>query len=202
MRTREMDPVFTAALRELLIDTVKDAPRVRRRWRWRLGIGVFTGSTLVAGGVAIAATLATQPGATIATPLGNVVTATRTGSATIDLGPQPANATHVSLTLTCLTAGTFDFPDGSSETCSAADISRAATYRQATEVVPLQPGEHVVAITTSANASWSLQATYVNRVVTSWGRNALGETYGVANRNGTPDLVAVWIDHTAGQWAT
>ncbi len=49
-------------------------------------------------------------------------------------------------------------------------------------------------IDTSANASWTLQATYVNRVTTSWGTNASGQTYGVTNQNGTPDLVAVSID--------
>jgi len=51
-----------------------------------------------------------------------------------------------------------------------------------------------VTIDTSANASWRLQAVYVNRVTTSWGTNASGQTYGVTNQNGTPDLVAVSID--------
>ena len=31
----------------------------------------------------------------------------------------------------------------------------------------------------------------MNRVTTSWGTNASGQTYGVPNKNGTPDLVAV-----------
>jgi hypothetical protein len=35
----------------------------------------------------------------------------------------------------------------------------------------------------------------VNQVITSWGTNAKGETYGVQNENGTPDLIAVVIDH-------
>ena len=54
MSTIEMDPVFTAALRDALGSTVKDTPRVRRRWRWRVGTGMFLGVTLVAGGVALA----------------------------------------------------------------------------------------------------------------------------------------------------
>jgi hypothetical protein len=129
------------------------------------------------------------------TQLGNIIVVTRTGSATIDIGPAPATATNISLTLTCLSVGTFDFPDGSSMTCSGADISGASgTSVQSTEVVPLQPGQHTVTIDTSANASWTLQAMYVNRVTTSWGTNASGQTYGVTNQNGTPDLVAVSID--------
>ena len=195
MTTREMDPVFASALREALIANVERTPRLRRRWRWRLGIGVCAGSVFVGGGVALAAGVFSPPGAPLDTQLGNIIVVTRTGSATIDIGPAPATATNVSLTLTCLSVGTFDFPDGSSMTCSGADISGASgTSVQSTEVIPLQPGQHTVTIDTSANASWTLQATYVNRVTTSWGTNASGQTYGVTNQNGTPDLVAVSID--------
>ena len=191
MSTMEMDPVFTAALREVLVATVKDTPRVRRRWRWRLGSGMFVGLTLVTGGVALAAGVFSAPGAPIDTQLGKVVTATRTGSATIDIGAPPAGATDLSLTFTCLTAGTFDFPDGSSMSCGAADLLRLPIYRTSIEVVPLSPDIDTVTINTSAGASWRLQVTFVNRVTTSWGVNASGETYGVANQHGTPDLIAV-----------
>jgi hypothetical protein len=193
MTTREMDPVFASTLREALIANVERTPRLRRRWRWRLGIGVCAGSVFVGGGVALAAGVFSPPGAPLDTQLGNIIVVTRTGSATIDIGPAPATATNVSLTLTCLSVGTFDFPDGSSMTCSP-PLSTAAGSGQSTEVIPLQPGQHTVTIDTSANASWTLQATYVNRVTTSWGTNASGQTYGVTNQNGTPDLVAVSID--------
>jgi hypothetical protein len=193
MTTGEMDPVFASALREALIANVERTPRLRRRWRWRLGIGVCAGSVFVGGGVALAAGVFSPPGAPLDTQLGNIIVVTRTGSATIDIGPAPATATNVSLTLTCLSVGTFDFPDGSSMTCSP-PLSTAAGSGQSTEVIPLQPGQHTVTIDTSANASWTLQAMYVNRVTTSWGTNASGQTYGVTNQNGTPDLVAVIID--------
>ena len=194
MTTREMDPVFASALREALIANVERTPRLRRRWRWRLGIGVCAGSVFVGGGVALAAGVFSPPGAPLDTQLGNIIVVTRTGSATIDIGPAPATATNVSLTLTCLSVGTFDFPDGSSMTCSPPLSSAAGSFGQSTGVIPLQPGQHTVTIDTSANASWRLQAVYVNRVTTSWGTNASGQTYGVTNQNGTPDLVAVSID--------
>jgi hypothetical protein len=195
MSTLEMDPVFTAALREVLVATVEDTPRVRRRWRWRLGATMFVSSTLIAGGVALAAGVFSPPGAPIDTPLGSVVTATRTGSATVDIGLPPATATDLSLTLTCLTVGTFDFPNGSSLSCDAADLSHPPPVaRDASEVVPLSPGKDTVTIDTSANASWTLQALYVNRVTTPWGTNASGQTFGVPNQNGTPDLIAVVVD--------
>src|ERR1019366_1901138 len=176
------------------VATVKDTPRVRRQWRWRLGAGTFVGLTLVAGGVALASGVFSPPGAPIDTPLGGAVTATRTGSATIDIGAPPAGATDLSLTFTCLTSGTFDFPDGSSAICGAADLIRPPIYRTSSEIVPLTPGVDTVTITTSANASWTLQAMYVNQVTTPWGINANGKTYGVQNGNGTPDLIAVVID--------
>ena len=195
MSTTEMDPVFTAALREVLVATAKDTARVRRHWRWRLGAGMFVGLTLVAGGVALAAGVFSPPGAPIDTPIGNVVTVTHTGPATIDLGPPPARATDLSLTLTCLTVGTFDFPNGSSMSCDAADLSHPPPDDQeASEVVQLTPGKDSVTIDTSANASWTLQAMYVNQVTTPWGTNARGQTYGVQNQKGTPDLIAVVVD--------
>ena len=198
MSIAEMDPVFTAALREVLASTVKDTPRVRRRWRWRVGSGVFVGVTLVAGGVALASGVFNLPGAPVNSPLADVVIATRTGTATVDLGAPPAATTGVSLTFTCLSAGAFTFPDGSSMVCDEADMSRPPRFRTSSGVEPLAAGVDSVTITTSPTASWTLQATYVNQVTTSWGVNASGETYGVANQNGTPDLVAVVFNGGSG----
>lgn len=198
MSTLEMDPVFSAALREVLIVTVKDAPRVRRRWRWRFGAGVFFGSTLVAGGAAVASGVF-SPGSPVDTPLGNVLTVTRTGSATIDLGSPPANATNLSLTVTCLTVGTFNLSNGSGMSCDSADLRHPPPLDQeASEVIPLIPGNKVT-ITTSPDATWTLRATYVNQVTTPWGTNAAGQTYGEENQNGTPDLIAVAVDQGTTQ---
>lgn len=195
MSTVEMDPVFSAALREALVALAKNAPRVRRRWRWRVGTGVFVGFSLIAGGVALATGVFSTPGAPADSPLSNIVTATRTGTATIDLGTPPATSTDISLSLTCLTVGTFYFPNGSSENCGTADMSLSPLYRTASEVVPLAAGVDSVTITAGADHSWALQATYVNQVITPWGTNANGQTFGATNVNGTPDLVAVVVDH-------
>jgi hypothetical protein len=173
---------------------VEDAHRHRRRWRWRLGVGVLAGSTAIVGGVALAAGFFSQPGAPDDTPLSAIVIATRTGTATIELGPAPVGATNVSLTLTCLTAGTFGYPDGSSMSCTSTDLTQPAIDRTSTEVVPLHAGVPTVTITASPSASWTLHAVYISRVITSWGTNANGQTYGVQNKSGTPDLVAVSFD--------
>jgi hypothetical protein len=194
MSTMEMDPNFTAALRHVLVSTAMETPRVRRRWRWRVGTGVFVGVTLIVGGVALASGVFYAPGGPVNAALGNVVTATRTGTAIVELGARPATATDVSLTLTCLTVGTFKFPDGSSMSCDRSDMTNPSLLRTSSEVAPLASGVDSVTITTNSNSSWTLQATYVNQVTTSWGINASGETYGVADQSGTPDLIAVVID--------
>ena len=199
MSTVEMDSVFATALREALVVAVNDTLHARRRWRWRIGAGSFVGLTLVAGGVALAAGVFSPPGAPVDTPLGNVVTATRSGTATIELGPPPATATSVSLSLTCLSVGKFTFPNGSYASCDTADISNPPDLRQISEVVPVTSGMDSVTIKTNATASWTLQAVYLNRVTTPWGINAHGETYGERNQNGTPDLIAVVIDHGTTQ---
>jgi hypothetical protein len=194
MSTLEMDPVFTEALRGVLAKTVEESSRVRRRWGWRLGAGMFAGLVLVGGGVALAAGVFSPPGAPIDTQLGNFVSATRTGTATIDLGPRPAAANALSLKLTCVSVGTFTFPNGSGLVCDATDVSNPPILRTASEVVPLSPGVDSVTITTSVNSSWTLQVAYVNQVTTSWGVNASGQTFGVRNQQGTPDLLAVVIN--------
>ena len=194
MSTLEMDPVFTEALRGVLAKTVEESSRVRRRWGWRLGASMFAGLVLVGGGAALAAGVFSPPGAPIDTQLGNFVSAARTGTATIDLGPRPATANDLSLKLTCVSVGTFTFPNGSNLSCDATDVSNPPILRTASEVVPLSPGVDSVTITTSANASWTLQVAYVNQVTTSWGVNANGQTFGVQNQQGTPDLLAVVIN--------
>jgi len=177
--------------------------RLLGRWR-NTGIVIGLGIGLsVGGGVALATGVFSHPlpGVPSDTQLGHIVNVTRTGTATIDLGSAPRRATSASLTLTGLSVGTFRFPDGSSLGCSPSDLS-SADGCQATAVVPLRSGQHTVTITTSANASWRLQATYINRVITAWKTNGHGQTYGVANKNGFPDLVAVEFDHGRSGYVT
>lgn len=194
MSTTELDLVFASALRDALVAHVEGTSRRRRRWRWRLGIGVFAGGAALAGGAAVAASLLTGPGGTVNTPLGSVVTVSRTGTATVDLGSAPNGATGISWTFTCLSAGTFVFTHGAGVNCGGKTVGSKSSYVQ-----PLQPGQTSITITTSPTASWSLKAVYVNSVVTPWATNANGETYGAINTKGTPDLVLVEVEGNKGR---
>jgi hypothetical protein len=189
------DARHSAARDQLVAAASKRRKRFSARWRNTgivLGLGV---GLSVGGGVALAQGLfsqAPEPGSPSETQLAKPVVATRTGTATIDLGHVPRRANAISLTLTGLSAGTFTYVKSSYFECAQSDVSRSGP-RGCTDgdVIPLQPGQHSITITTSANASWRLRATYVHQVITAWKVNAHGQTYGAANKNGLPDLVAV-----------
>ena len=169
--------------------------------RWRntvvvMGIGL---GLSVGGGVALATGVFSQPepGAPSDTQLGHIVNVSRTGTATIDLGAAPRSATDVSLTLTGLSVGEFRFPGNSALYCSQSDLTSLPYGCQAIEVVPIE-GQHTVTITTSSTNRWRLQATYINRVITPWKTNGHGETYGVPNVYGFPDLIGVVFNNGRG----
>jgi hypothetical protein len=185
-----METKFAAGLRESLVAHVQAAPARRRQRHLRVTAGLFAGLVLTGAGAATATQLLSsgQPGGDDVTPLGQEVTVTRTGSASVDLGPRPAGATEVAWEFTCLSPGTFKFPGGSSVRCNEGDVAEAEVV---TGRHPLLPGEHMTRVETDDKAQWRLTASYVSIRTTDWETNPSGQTYGVANEYGTPDLVAV-----------
>jgi hypothetical protein len=189
MNQVQLDPAFQGALRAALVARVESAPARSRRRRVWTGAGLLSGVGLVGGVAAAASGLWVAPGSDVVTPLAESVTVTRTGTAAVELGKVPAGATGVSLSLTCLTAGSFAFDDGASARCSAADVgtpSATTGYRR-----ELAPGQHTVTIKAGPGERWRLNVSYVRVAVSAWGVNAKGETFGVQNANGSPVLIAV-----------
>ncbi|WP_432981946.1 hypothetical protein [Dactylosporangium sp. CA-233914] len=188
--TVQMNDSYASALRAALIEHVEATSARRRRTGLRVVAGAGAGVLVLGGGVAVAADAGwlSLPGGDVVTTEAPTVTATHTGSATVELGAAPKGTTDVMLKLTCLTAGTFTFEDGASLVCSAADATagNVTTYKLA-----LAPGQHSTSITTASGARWTLSATYAHVAVSEWGKNADGLTYGVVNERGTPDLIAV-----------
>lgn len=187
----QMDETFAAALRDALVDHVTAGRRPRRatlrRWRWpTLGVVVLAAA---GGGTALAVQLASPaPGGDNVTPLAASTTVTATGTRTIELGPPPAGANRINIRFRCLSAGKFTFADGAGVLCDSSDTAHGGltTYH-----LPLTPGQHTTIISTSPQARWTLTATYVAAHTTPWGVNAKGETYGIVNGQGMPDLVQV-----------
>lgn len=192
--TVQMDETFAAAMRDLLVEQVHGA-RSPSRWsarprRWIARAGALL--VLAAGGGGIAHALGawtTEPGGDAVTELAAPVTATGTGTQTIDLGAPPSGTTAISISFTCLTAGDFTFADGAAIVCDSADRRQSSTGTYTMRIVPGQDGTTITA--RPASARWRLVATYVSATTTAWGINASGQTYGVQNQHGTPDLVSV-----------
>lgn len=185
----DLDPRFAAGLRAALVSQVA-ASRVpsRRRARRRplfVGLGLSAG-LLLAGGSA-AAISGLLGGADEVTTYGTAVTQTSTGTAEIDLGPRPAGATHVTIEFECLSAGTFAFADGPSGTCGPSD----AGWSLISTILALTPDETGTTVTTSADARWTATVQYASVETTPWGVNSAGQTYGMQNKNGTPDLIGI-----------
>ena len=193
---RDLPPERFAAVRNQLesVVTKRHNPFVGR---WRLGavLGLGVGLT-VGGGVALAAGVFSHPlpGSPRQTPLAHTITATHTGTATVELGQPPHRANSVSITLTGLSVGTYRFPNGSSMGCDKSDLASRPYGCRSTAVEPLAAGQDSITITAAPGVTWRLQATYVKEMVAPWKTNALGETYGVPNGKGFPDLVAVSFD--------
>jgi len=186
-----MDETFAAALRAALVDHVETTPASTsaRRRRWRFTGIAFAALVAGTGGVAVAAQLLAEPGSDTVTHVAPAVTYAGNGTQTVELGTPPAGATAVDIRLTCLTAGSFTTADGARLECSSASVGTvSATMLWG---LTLDEGQHATTITAAAGTRWSLVAAYSSVQTTAWGVNARGQTYGVANANGTPDLVAV-----------
>lgn len=175
----------TVALRAALVATVASAPR-RRRWRFVLAAGA--GGLLALGGAAAAADAWLLPGSDEVEGMGSAVTVTEAGDAEVDLGQAPEGASSVDITLTCLDAGTFYFPDGASLVCGPGDEGSASGYS-----IPLDRAQSPFVFTVlPSSARWTATLQYVSREPTPFGVNANGDTFGVERSDGSvPDLVAV-----------
>lgn len=189
MNTPPLDDAFHSTLRKALVARVNESAvaKKRRNLLWWLGVGVFAGAGLIGG--AAAAGILVLPGGDVVTSLSSPVVETHTGTAVVELGPVPTGVTHVAVELTCLTSGSFMVDDGATLFCGASDIGTGAA--RSSFSVPLASGAHTVGISTDATASWALMATYVNQTVTDWATNEHGESYGIQNASGSPDLIAV-----------
>jgi hypothetical protein len=126
------------------------------------------------GPAAGTATATALPGGDTIVHLAAPVTADRTGTAVVEIGPAPAGADHIEIKLTCLSAGTFTVADGAGLTCSKADAAAGAgamTYQ-----LPVKAGQHSTTITTAGGSRWRLTATYSKVSTSAWGVNASGQT--------------------------
>ncbi|MCS5735551.1 hypothetical protein [Herbiconiux daphne] len=140
-----------------------------------------------AAGVATAE-LSTPPGTPIIETLGEPTSGTFTGTGTLDLGPVPAGANGIAVTVTCLTAGSFTFGEFGTKVCAEGDVSTTSWG-----TVPLGlDQQRTVTIETTADASWSISAGYTKTIETEWGVNEAGQTFGAPKGDQNPDLTPAY----------
>jgi len=187
MTEPSMSEEFAEALRSELVQRANS--KSRRGRRALLG-GGFAVAILFSGTAIAAATgLISLPGATTTTPLSETKTMTHQGTGTLDLGQRPVDATGVALSLTCLTSGSLTFDDGASVACTLpADQDQHTTY-----VLPITSvkNDFVTIATRDDDMWWTLSASWVSAETGDWALNIAGQTYGVVNSKGEPDLIAV-----------
>jgi hypothetical protein len=197
MNTTEINPEFARAVRAELTAIGTKSSRLQRQQRRTRGLALTIGALALAGATTGAAVIVNNfPGATTVTPLGQIVTATRTGTASLDLGPAPANAVAVIVDLTCLSSeGTVSVStnpqsEGMRERPGGVEGDCALVRKPLHILDGLLPtsGTTSITITATPGTEWKATAQYASSSTTPWGVNAQGQTYGVPNVHGLPDL--------------
>lgn len=134
------------------------------------------------------------PGETTIIDLSAPISATATGTSTVDLGTRPDGATAVIVSVVCLSAGQVVYPDGAAVICKGpATASEIADPRGANHaLMDLAPGQTSLKFRAKPDVSWKVVAGYVRTETSDWGINAKGETFGVGGDGRSPDLIAVY----------
>lgn len=204
------------------VEATATAPLRARSRRW-LGLTVFAVAGIVTGGAvsgaaaaftagqpgpeligpgpsaptqasAVPAPPGVTPGAPIVSLLGSTVSTHVHGATTIPLGDIPEGATHVRVTMECVTPGATSWgtdPAGNnpSTSCSARDVDGATSSSYYD--FPLDASITTLTIRAESVVESLISYQFVNYVPTAFGVNENGEIFGANLGETTPDLVAV-----------
>ena len=186
MTATGMNPTTAEALRAQLVDYVAASrPRNGRR-RVRTASIVLLIAGVAGTSTAVAVDQLRSPGDDLVTQLTDPVNGTRTGSGVVELEDAPPGADHLSIQLVCMSPGTFVVKTGPTLTCGAGEVGTATSWTE-----QLRETKPSFSIETDSGARWRVSISFASVTTTPWETNAAGETFGIPNKNGTPDLVAV-----------
>jgi hypothetical protein len=198
MTTTEMNSKTSSAVRAELVAIGTRGSRLQRHQR-RSRAFAFTISAVALGGALTGAAVVVNnlPGSTTVTPLGSVITVSGIGTAAIDLGPAPSDAGAVVIDLTCLTnRGSIrvetipqKHTDGAA---TGVDCSVRTTPVHVEDGLLPPSGSTSITVTADSGTGWKATVQYASSSTTPWGVNAKGQTYGVPNVNGVPDLSSAY----------
>jgi len=159
----------------------------RRAHRLALVLGAAAGAAVLTAGALVVIGF---PGETTTTPVGQVVSGTYTGTADVELGVVPDGAGAVILDVTCVQGGGVIMVPLNGREAEAASWDcdvRPHTVHIVDGRLPDQ-GSTSITITADPGTRWSVTARFAMTSTTDWGVNENGQTYGVPNERGVPDL--------------
>ena len=193
-----MDPVFAANVEREMEAIGTGRSRLQRHQRRTRTASIVGGSLALVGALPGAAIISGLPGQTTVTSFGEPVSGSYPGTTIVDLGPIPAGAERVILDVTCTEFGKIEVPTNP----GPADSRSGSVYWECSDPIREKSTVHVdngllpadggttITITADPGTPWTVVARYGSASSTPWGVNAHGETYGVPNENGIPDLVS------------
>lgn len=200
MTRSEMDAKLAQSVRAELAAIGTTHSRLQRHQRRVRIVAVGVGIVAIAGVTTAAAIVVNHlPGATTVTPISGISSATHTGTGTIELGLAPANAGAVILRVTCLNQqGTVNVETMPQNPGSDGDFLTIYCDGRTTPVhitdghLP-KPGSTTITITADPGTKWKATALYASSSTSAWGVNSSGQTFGLCNHNGCPDLMAAQV---------
>jgi hypothetical protein len=192
LTTTDMRPGAAATIRAELASIGTPDSRLQRAQRRTRVTASVVGVAAVALATSAAALVVTgMPGSTATDALGPTTTATRTGPALVDIGRAPETAGAVIVDVTCLSdSGMVQVSTGDGTTGAGVSCSGDGPHRL--HVVDGQlpsAGTTTFPVSSSPGTRWHAVLQYASSVTSRWSVNAKGQTFGIENQHGHPDLV-------------
>ena len=190
-----LDRTFADGIERELAAIGTHRSRLQRHQRRVRAVSVTAGSLALVGALTGAALVAVYglPGTTEVTPFPEEVSGSHVGTAEIELGPVPEGADRVILDITCSEGGKIEVAlrggsggDGVFWDCSDPIRENKTTHIRDGRLPG--PGGTSITVTADPGTPWSVVARYGSSETSAWGVNDRGETYGVPNDDGVPDL--------------
>jgi hypothetical protein len=186
-----LDPVFAHAVSEQLVASEhKRSWLARRSRRVHTAVGIASGLVLAAALTGGALYVAGLPGEEDVVATWPATSFEGTGTMALHLGPAPEGATVIRVTLTCESDDDLTISDGDGD---GGTIYCAISERDHISIDISDYGnDGLFTIEAADGVPWSASAKYIRINVSDWGVNAKGETYGVPNSAGIPDMTAAY----------
>lgn len=215
------DPDRSDAIRVMLVDQARPAPRRRRRTLGAVALVIAgavggaalstaalaaTGQLATASGLpsgqptptlpdAIDAPAGTLPGSPVTVLLGTSTTLPITEATTFPLADRPEGATHVRVYVTPQAGGGIKFGTdaGGNNPYATWNSDDVGTDSAMWDDLPLDSTTDTLYLTPYSGFTGIATIQFITAVPTHLATNANGDTYGVeGGPDGTPDLVSVW----------